>query len=106
MKYFTYKKILIKNFQVFDIGSKFFLSKPPKLITQPPKLFKALPETTVGSLWRNHCLYRQGPNFLFSSTIGQCTEHLTWVCWSLLPRAGPECKVQSTYMIYRAKPYI
>ena len=65
MKYFTYKKFLIKNFQMFDIASKFFLSKPPKLITQPPKLFKALPETTIGSLLRNHCLYRQAQTFCF-----------------------------------------
>ena len=65
MKYFTYKKFLINNFQMFDIASKFFLSKPPKLITQPPKLFKALPETAVGSLLRNHCLYRQAQTFCF-----------------------------------------
>ena len=48
--------------------------------------------------WFVYVLHGQGPNFLFPFTIGQCIEHLTWVCWSLWPWAGPECTMSNPHI--------
>ena len=105
MKYFTYKKFLIKNFQMSDIASKFFFKQTSKInnsTTEAVKLCLKLRLEVFGEI----IVYIGRPKLFVFIYLWIVHIALDMGLLALLPRAGPECKVQSTYMIYRAKPYI